>query len=192
MNKKNCHWSFSMKLFKKNWVAAENTAEIVKRVTLLEIYLERQPVMNNEWHNDCRNGITFLVSDYGNKIMSNVNKIYNRVYFVPQLGMFHREISVLITIDVYKCTYTLPVKSVEKSKMTTTSSFKNPTCYPCSWTGFSTTRIKVYFKLEIYLNRKTTTTKKKPLFTFVLKTIFKHQIVIKTSSFISFGPTFDW
>lgn len=33
--------------------------------------------------------------------MSNVNKVYDRLYFVPQLGMFHSEISMLITIEVY-------------------------------------------------------------------------------------------
>lgn len=43
----------------------------------------------------------FLVRDYGHKIMSIVNKVYNRLYFVPQLAMFHSEISMLITIDVY-------------------------------------------------------------------------------------------
>lgn len=57
--------------------------------------------------------ILLLISDCGNKIMSNVNKVYDRLYFVPQLGMFHREISMLIAIEVYKCACTLPVKSVD-------------------------------------------------------------------------------
>lgn len=36
----------------------------------------------------------------GNKIMSSVNTVYDRLYFVPQLGMFHSEMSMLITIEV--------------------------------------------------------------------------------------------
>lgn len=43
--------------------------------------------------------------------MSNVNKVHDRLYFVPQLGMFHSEIfDAYYYRRIYKCT--LPVKSM--------------------------------------------------------------------------------
>lgn len=81
---------------------------------IFQKYIKHKPVINNE------TDIMFLISDYENKIISNVNKVYNRLYFVPQLGMFHSEILMLITLNIYKnnCTCTLPVKSVDTTAHT--------------------------------------------------------------------------
>lgn len=124
--------------------------------------------------------------------MSNVNKNYNRLYYVPQLGMFHREISVLITIDVYKWICTLPVKVWTNKKTTTILKSYARFLIAAQFASSQPTHVflllnkKIYFDLEIYMNHKM----------YYLDLSQKHFLTIKLFSkclnFNLFWPTFDW